>query len=244
MIKLLRLLILVVICSRSLLSFSQRDPVAKDKSVNLAGRFVVSVHKRISFLNRQLVLQSEYYVRKLMMEEAKLKRDFARVDANTTKDLFQDDPESRYLDYVRLLVSDSLRSTSIQGGSIPYADSVQWSLLFLSRYPIYQAPGLMAGQLTDALISLQQFEGKINLGEELCRYINTRKEQIRKSLRAQPAVPRHLRQLYSRYNQQVCYYSCLLQICKNMLNDPDQVTQAALKQLRQLPDFGAFIRIN
>jgi len=153
MIKLLRLLLLVAICFRPLFSYSQKSTDS------------------VSSLNRQLDLQTRYYVQKLIIIEMKFKKTLAGVDSNAAKGLFLDAPEGRYL--------------------------------------------CLAGKVT----SLKQFRGKIDVGEELCKSINTRLEQIGHVLDLQPFVPKHLRRLYSRYSQLFCYYSGLVQFCKDMPED-------------------------
>jgi len=240
----MRTIILVFFCSLGLASYSQERQQMDMKAINLPNRFLNDIDKRASSLEQEMDKRSERYIQKFLSQEKKLKKVFSKMDSNAAKMLFLSNPEGKYMSYLKAFRTKAAGSNKIGGEYIAYADSLQGSLKFLKAHPANLPTGVTGKQLEGTLASVQQLQGKINVGNELGQYITERKEQIKQFLSLQTKVPGSMQQLYSNYNKQLYYYSAQLQAYKGMLNDPDKIMLNALRVLNKVPAFAGFMKNN
>jgi hypothetical protein len=127
---------------------------------------------------------------------------------------------------------------------IPGVDSMQTALRFLGRLNSGQTgiQSLMPSQLQGAQSASQQLlqlQGTLQNANEVQSFLRQREQDLRDQL-MNSGVGKQLRAI----NQEAYYYQAQLSQYKDMLNDPDKMTQAVLGAVRQVPAFQKFWQQN
>jgi len=149
--------------------------------------------------------------------------------------------------YERLLAR--IRSTSSLAGGvtnasplrqyIPGVDSMQTALRFLGQLNTRTGmEGLLPSQLQgvqSAGQELLQLQGKVQQANEIQSFIRQREQDLKDQL-MNSGVAKQLRAI----NQEAYYYEAQLSQYKDMLNDPDKLTQTVMGMVRHVPAFQKF----
>jgi hypothetical protein len=214
---------------------------------NFPNRLFAKINRKTSDLGARLDKQTEVYLKRLSKNEAKLKTELYKKDSCSARCLFLNDPEQQYAAYVNKIRTDTtLNSVRPTGGQyLPYADSLQGSLSFLSKNPQLLSHSTVASAEVEGSVgNLQTLQGKMQQAEYSRQFVEERKEQIRQYIQMHANVSPAVSAIYSDYNKQLYYYQTQLNEYKDILNDPDKLLKTALGLLNKLPAFAAFMQKN
>jgi hypothetical protein len=217
-----------------------------NRVTNFPNNFLSKVNSKVNSLNKGLDKQTEKYLNKLARQEAKLKKKLYKLDSNATKNLFLSNPEQQYATYIQKIKTDSTFDPKKYSGQyLPYADSLQGSLSFMSKNPqIFSSSNINSSEVQNSLGRLRQLQAKMQNTELIQQYIQQRKEQIKQYLLQFAHLPPGISDIYNNYNREQYYYTQQIEEYKNTLDDPDKLFKTVLSLLDKLPVFQTFINNN
>jgi len=227
-------------------STAQDSSSALAKISGFPDRFLGSINKKTSTLDKALTDQTEKYLRRLQKKEERLKKKLYKLDSNATKNLFLLNTDQQYNVYLEKIRSDSSYDPRQSTGQyMPNADTLQGTLAFMKQNPQLLSSTKMApADVQSSLARLQQLQGKMQDADQLRQYIKERKEQIKQYLLQFAHVPPGITEIYNGYNQELYYYTQELKKYRESLDDPDELMKKAMGIVEKLPAFQAFIKNN
>ncbi|TAM94738.1 MAG: hypothetical protein EPN39_16715, partial [Chitinophagaceae bacterium] len=187
-------------------SLSQKIQHGSNDLQQLPSRYFVKVSSKADLFNRRITKRTEKSLRRLQKQEQKINRKLSKIDSVAAKGLALGNSIDSISHLQELMRSKVTKITSkIPGGKyIPYLDSLQTSLNFLSKYQpdlskaggiekdlsgslstLRQAQGdLMKAQggLRQAQADMQQLEGKLNQVQDIQQYIQQRQQLLTQAL--------------------------------------------------------------
>lgn len=211
-----------------------------DQLIRLPDKFFSRVNSKVAKLDEQLVSQTEKYLRRLAKKEEKLRRKLSRVDSNAAKQLFSNS-SAEYEKMIGKMKSATAGSGGLSGEYLPNIDSLGGVLSFLDNNKQKLSKELQ-GNAVKALQQFQQLQGRLKGAEEAKEFIRQRKQQLREMLGRYTKLPKGITNGLNDFNKEVYYYSQQVREYKEMLNDPDKLTQKALTLLNKLPVFQDFMK--
>lgn len=222
-----------------LLSIAQQGDKV-EQLMQVPGKFFSTVNNKVSKLDKQLMHQTEKYLRRLSKKEEKLKRKLSRIDSSAAKQLFSNS-SAEYERLIGKMKSGAANSGGLSGEYLPYTDSLKGVLSFLDNNKQKLSKKLQ-GDAGKALQQFQQLQGRLKGAEEAKEFIRQRKQQIREALGRYTKLPKGITNGLNDFNKEAYYYSQQVREYKEMLNDPDKLTQKALSLLNKLPVFQDFMK--
>ena len=223
------------------------DYSSLDKIANFPSKFLQNVNGKISFLQRQLNKQSKNYIKKLLKQEARLKKQASSLDSNAVKNVFSANAEKEYTSLLRRLQSDSTVANpkNTSGEYYPYIDSLQTTLSYLQQnQPLTDNSKISPEKVESTLKNLMVLQSKIQDADQLKQYIQQRKDQLKGYLSQFTTLSPGISKAYQNYNKQLYYYSEQVKSFRETLNDPDKRTKLALTILNKMPAFSKFMQKN
>jgi hypothetical protein len=235
----------ILLFTDPLCSYAQDASSVIDNTFNFPSKLFSRINDKTSRLNGQLAKQTERYLNKLSRQEARLRKKLYKLDSVKAAGLYTSNPEQQYALMIAKLSSDTARSVHSMGPEyLPYTDSLQASLAFMSKNPQMIPHGMNADQAATALAQLQTLETKFQDADEIKQFVRQRKEQIGQFLSGYSHLPSGISNTYNGYNKELYYYSEQLRQYRQMLNDPDKMLKRALTLLNKLPAFTTFMKGN
>lgn len=232
------LLILLAVIGLCLPCLSQESPSAVDKISGFPDKFFAAVNKKASTLESKLDRQTEKYLQQLLKEEKKLRKKLKKGDSAAAGLL--DDAEEKY---ARLKKELELGIARGRGQYFPKLDTLKTSLKFLQQHSeLLSSAGDIQEKIGASLKQVNGLQSKLQQTEQVKAFIKQRKEQIRQALGRYTKLPKGLSQSYTDFNKQFYYYSQQVKEYKELLNDPDKLTQKALAGISRLNVFQQFMK--
>lgn len=243
------LICLFVFTARSQVVISSNDssaPLSLNANLANPSKLISKTNNKLRNLDYDIDKQTKRYFNKLAKAESKLKRRILKRDSSASYTLFSYDPIQQFSNLKEKILTDSsVLSQGFSGQYIPYIDSLQGVLSFLSKVNLTNPDhNALSTDIAHSVGQIQQLQAKMQLAHELKQLMQQRKEQIKRYLLKYTSIPNSLRHEYDNYNKQVYYYSQQIQEYKNMLNDPDKMLTNALKVLNRFPAFNEFMKRN
>jgi hypothetical protein len=226
--------------------FAQQSDSIQDRINNFPARFFSHVQTESTDLDKDLTRQTEKYLQKLSTDDAKLKKKLYKLDSTSAARLYSTNPEATYTNLLQKLRNDSATIMRSMGSEyLPYLDSLQGTLAFLNKNPqLLNTSKILPANIQGSLSQLQQVETKLQDADQIKQFIQNRKAQIAQYLNQYSHLPSSITGIYQNYNKELYYYSDQVRQYREMLNDPDKMTQKALSLLNQLPAFTSFMKKN
>jgi hypothetical protein len=131
---------LVVLCLIQAASYGQSPDSAAGKALSFPTRLLGKLQSRTARLDQQLTQQTSSYLQKMQRREEKMRRKLSAVDSNAAKQLFAGSAQQYAALAQRIQTDTGTRNMPLSGTYIPYADSLQGALGFLTKNP-----GLLSG---------------------------------------------------------------------------------------------------
>lgn len=225
--------------------YAQEPSEPLGQTATIPSSFIDKIQANAAKLNRRLTRQTERYVAKMKNSEAGLKKELYKMDSNATKNLFLSDPRQQYDSLLSKFRSGrpSGLKNSTQTSYLPYADSLQGSLTFLSKNP-QLLKGSGAANIQPGLDDINQLQNKLQAADQIKQYVRERKAQIKAYLLQFAHLPPGVSTIYSDYNKDLYYLGQQLNTYKELLNNPDQLLIKTLSVLDQVPSFQVFMKSN
>lgn len=226
---------------------AQSDQTTFDKITNFPSGFIDKAKKKASSIESDLERQTEKYLQRLQKKEAKLKRRLSKIDSAAATQIFNS--ESQYAQLIKKMQQGSSQPTFVAGKTVrrgeylPGLDSLSGSLSFLSQNS-QLLPGNkdLQDKLGPSLSEIKDLQSKLAEAEDIKAFIRQRKEQIKAALSQYTNLPQGITNSYNDYTKELYYYTQQIKEYKDILNDPDKLTQKALSLLGKLPAFQNFMK--
>lgn len=216
--------------------------VGSDSLVQIPGKYLNSVDKKISGLDKQLTRQSEKYLNSLSRQEEKIHRKLAKLDSSRAKELLGDTKAVYEQLSKKLNAANGKLDKAFSGEYLPYLDSLQGSLGFLKDAKnIVSKSKDIQQKLGSSLQQVKQLQNKLQQADEIKRYVQQRQEQLKTLLSSYTNLPKSITKHLGKYQQDVYYYGRQVQEYKETLNDPDKLLKKVLATLQTLPAFKKFM---
>jgi hypothetical protein len=215
-----------------------------DKIVSFPTSFFSRANKKLERLNSNLDRKTEKYLSQLAAEEGKIRGRLYKVDSNSAKRLFLQDPVLAYRQQISKLHTDSSKLRGpISGEYLPYADSLNVSLNYLNQTPGILSSLKESSELQQSLVNIRQLRNRFQSADQIKQYVEQRKQQFRDVLR-QYVNNSALKKSVDAFNQRAYYCSEQIREFKEEFNDPDKILQKVLMILNKTPAFTNFMKQN
>lgn len=196
------------------------------------------VERNVAKIENKLQKTSEKVLNKVQKQEAKLKKVLSKKDSLLANTLF--DPTNKVYGKLsnKIKTSTEYLSKSNLNGYVPKLDSFQTAIKFLQL----KIPGLdneKVKSLSSLSSKINELQAKSITAVEIKQFIKERKQLISEQL-SRLGLSSKLKDL----NKDVYYFQQQLNEYKNILNDPDKLTNKLLSVVRELPAFKEFMKQN
>ena len=242
----LALSLAAALCLTATVSNAQTVDSALTKLSNFPTKLMSRINGQASSLNQQLARQTQKYLQHMARKEAKLRAQLYKTDSAKAATLYPNDPQQQYAALLQKFRQDSSRVfTSMGPEYLPYADSLQGMLGFLSKNPtaLNANPAQLAA-IQSSLAQVQQLQAKLQQADAIKQFIQTRNTQIQQALSQYSQLPSGVGNTMQGYNKEAYYYAEQVREYRQMLNDPGKMMQTALGLLNRLPAFTNFMKQN
>jgi chromosome condensin MukBEF ATPase and DNA-binding subunit MukB len=175
-----------------ILNFSVRAQHAgSDSLVQIPGKYLSSVDKKIEGLDKQLTRQSEKYLHSLSKQEAKILRELSKLDSSRAKEMMGDTKAAYEQLSQKLNAADGKLDKAFSGQYLPYLDSLQGSLGFLKDAGnIVSKSKDIQQKLGSSLEQVKQIQNKLQQADEIKRYVQQRQEHLKTLLNNYTNLPK------------------------------------------------------
>ncbi len=219
---------------------SQDSVSVLDKITGFPDKFFAKVSNKAATLESKLDKQTEKYLERLLRNEKKLRRKLARKDSAAAAELF-DNIEEQYATSPNLPLRGDYRSTEY----FAHLDTLKTSLSFLEQNSeVISSSENVVGKVQGSLKQVNVLQSKLQQSDQVKAFINRRRELIRQTLSRYTKLPKSISRTYQDLNKDVYYYSQQVREYKELLNNPDRLTEKALHSLTKLNVVQQFIREN
>ncbi len=196
------------------------------------------VERNVSKIEDKLQKSSEKVLNKVRKQEAKLKKELSKKDSLLANTLF--DPANKVYEKLsnKIKTSSTILSKSNLNGYVPKLDSFQTAVKFLqSKIPDLDNEKIKS--LTSLSSTINELQTKSINAVEIKQFIKERKQLITEQF-SKLGLATKLKKL----NKDVFYFQQQLSEYKNILNNPDRLTNKLLSVVRELPAFKEFMKQN
>lgn len=218
----------------------------------LPNRFIGQLNRKSAVLEDKLEKQTVKYLQRLARKEQKLKRRLQRTDSIAAQALF-DDTEATYAhlaksysrndDPADALTSPHASDFERRGRYAPYLDSITTSLKFLEQHPDWLGDAAKwKDQLQGSLGKLQGIQSKLQQADQVKAFIKQRKQQIKEVLSRNIRLPKSITRSYNDLNKDIFYYTQQVSEYRELLNNPDRLTERLLAELNRFDVFKRFMQ--
>ncbi|AXY74131.1 hypothetical protein D3H65_09165 [Paraflavitalea soli] len=193
--------------------------------------YLEQVQRRSLVLQEKIQQHTVRYLKKIEREEQKLLRKLVRHDSTAGRALKNN---------FNLLLSDSSIANNTDNPTVylPYKDTLQTSLLFLSQHPQLLQPGeQLSKQLTQSSAGMQALNRQLQQGSRINELLQQRQQLLIEKLEGL-GLTREIRRL----KQQVYYYNQQLNEYKELLQHPSKLERKVIDLLSAMPLFQDFMR--
>lgn len=212
-------------------------------------RYFAKVSSKADLFNRRMTKRTEKSLRRLQKQEEKINAKLLKVDSVAAKGLALGNSIDSISHLQELVRNKVTKITSrIPGGKyIPYLDSLQTSLNFLSKYQsdLSKVGGVEKGssgslsKLQEAQGNMQQLEGKLNQAQNVQEYIQQRQQLLNESLSKYGSL--FTKNLGS-ISKESYYFKTTIENYKELWQHPGQVESKAMELLNTMPAFTKFMQ--
>lgn len=220
-------------------AFAQPPNGDRTEFANKSARKITeAANRKLSFVETRLKKSSDWMLRKLHKEEARIQKKLAKLDSSKAARLLTNSQQ------VLNKADASLHriETRVQNlaQQFPAVDELKTTLGFLqstkSRAAVLQQ---QAQRFNDLKTKLAGVQSELERTAIIEQYLNERKQLLNEQLRGLN-FDRHL----TRINKHAGAYTQIVRDYKNILNDPVRLQQLALEKLKRIPAFNDFMARN
>jgi hypothetical protein len=202
---------------------------------------VDKIEKKYLLLNSDIEKVNEQTLKKLQKQEDKLKRKVFAKDSTLGKKLFYQQ-SNNYLAQLNELNTSKLGLKNISAMEyVPKLDSIKTAIKYLqqsniklSSLNVEKVKGLQGVSST-----IESLQSQLHETGDIQKLMKARKEELKQALEHIGLV-KELKQM----NKTLYYYQEQINSYKELLNDPDKMTEKAFSMVSELPAFKDFMRKN
>lgn len=227
-----------------------------DELQQLPSRYFAKVSSKADLFNRRMTKRTEKSLRRLQKQEEKINRKLSKIDSVAAKGLALGNSIDSLSHLQELVRNKVTKITSrLPGGKyIPYLDSLQTSLNFLSKYQsdLSKVGGVekdlsgsigklqeAQGGLRQAQADMQELEGKLNQVQDVQQYIQQRQQLLTQALSKYGSL---FSKNIGSISKEAYYYKATIENYKELWQHPDQVEAKAMELLNKMPAFTKFMQ--
>ncbi|GAA3946675.1 hypothetical protein [Chitinophaga oryziterrae] len=211
--------LIIVLCICSNLANAQDSTLE-----HLPKKYLSQVEHKSRRFEEQIDKRTDKALARLIKQEQKMKSRLWKIDSVGAKTIFNSSV-TRIADLKKGLQS------KLPAGGDAYLDTLQHTLKFLGQ------AGNTTSQLTNAMQSVQQLQGKLQYSEQVKNYINQRKQMLKEQLAQYTGFTKNLQKI----NKEAYYYGEQLKEYKSVYSDPKKAEVKAMALLKKLPVYNDFI---
>lgn len=207
-------------------------------------KFINKINNKSQMLDRLLKKQTIQYLQRLAHKEQQLKQKLACADTTEAKAFF-DDAALQYKQLVHQFSVDRLIIPAYPNAGkkyLPFIDSIQLLLAYLQQNGDLQYDAQKKDKLNQSLQQFTTLQLKLQQAEYIKAFIRERKEQLKQVFFHYTKLPKNVAKQFSDFNKDIYYYAQQVNECRELLDNPDRLTQKALSLLNCFPDFKEFIQ--
>ena len=237
-------------------SLAQKVQHGSNDLQQLPDRYFAKVSSKADLFNRRITKRTEKALHRLQKQEEKINSKLSKIDSVAVRGLALGNSIDSISHLQELVRSKVTKITSrIPGGKyIPYLDSLQTSLNFLSKYQsslskvgsvekdLSGSLGTLRqaqGDLMKARSDMQQLEGKLNQVQDIQEYIQQRQQLLTQALSKYGSL---FSKNIGSISKEAYYYKATIENYKELWQHPDQVEAKALELLNKVPAFTKFMQ--
>jgi hypothetical protein len=239
------LILLILLCCHGCYLVRAQDGTVIDKIAGFPNRFFDKITRKTTSLEDQLTRNTEKYLQRLYRREQKLKRKLSKIDSTGAAALFGD-AQQQYAGLIKKMKgTDSGSNQDGSGTYLAYVDSLKTSLSFLQENNQLIPGGNEAQQkIKSSLGSVNSLQAKLQQSDQVKAFVQQRQQQIKQALSRYTNLPGGITKTYKNFSKDLYYYSAQVKEYRELLNDPDQLTQKVLQLLNRVDAFQQFMRQN
>ena len=221
--------------------YAQDVPAQIEKLSQLPSKFLNRVESKIDAVNRKIEQQSQKYLSRLQKAESKVQARLAKLQPDKAQALLRS-ADDKYLQLQSKMKNPIPgQASNMAGEYMPYFDSLRTSLNFLSTKKD-ALNSKASDQLASAQSAMGAVQSRLEVSDEIYRYIHERQQQYQEQLSSMKNVPTGLLHSLDDYKKQAYYYNAQMQEYKSMLNEqPDKFVKKGLDMLAKLPEYQKFM---
>jgi hypothetical protein len=220
-------------------SASGQDSASGDISLSAAS--IRSIDRKINGLDDRLIRQTEKYLNSFARQEEKLFKQLEKTESSKTAELFGDAKKTYETLSQKLNSATGKFDRLTTGEYIAGLDSLQVSLAFLKDAAnIVSKTKDIRQQLGNTLNQVNQLQNKLQQTAAIQSYLQSRQQQIKEILSQYTGLPESISKHFTKYKQDIFYYSECIKDYKRLLNDPDRLLRKTLSTLQTIPAFSKF----
>ncbi|GGA82735.1 hypothetical protein [Puia dinghuensis] len=241
--KLVSLLTVFLVMQTAQCQWANKGPQPGDTVSNLppglSARFLRHVRDKTAGLDRQLMRETEKYLREMEGSEVGLKKKVSRMDADAADRIFGDIRERYRQLSARLQASGTAGDGPSLGGYVPSLDSLQNALLFFrqNKDRWAEGSGLANEDLSAALEKARILQGRIGAADQFKSVLDQRRQFLEQKLQSF-GMAKQLRGM----TKKIYYYKQQLADFRESLKDASVLQQKAMMLLSRLPTYQQFMR--
>ncbi|PWU02604.1 MAG: hypothetical protein C5B52_05130 [Bacteroidetes bacterium] len=211
---------------------------------SLPSKYFDQIDSKISGLDHKITCETSQYLNNLSRQEQKLSSKISKYDSSAAKAL--GNVTARYEKLASKMNTKSEKVSKILSGPyMPYLDSLEGSLSFLSQgKALLSESKEVQDRIAKSLEEVRQLKDKLNQTEAIKIQLLERQQQIKNLLSKYTNLPKNISKCFGKYQQDVYYYSQQIKELRQTLNDPSKVEQKLLEVLNHVPAFQDFISKN
>jgi hypothetical protein len=223
--------IFFILLATSISSFSQSRFDSLVNKIN-PDKWSRIVEKKVSRLEDKIIAKTEKTLRRLERTEKKIYRKQLNTKDSLIAKARLAELENKYQQLKGKIKNPSSLLPNAARQYLPHLDTLKTAFQFLNQSNI-------SGNVKDALLKIESFEGKLQQAEEIRKLIRERREQLKQELENLGLVKE-----LKKYNKEVYYYSEQLKEYKSILSDPKKIEKKAIELLSKTKFFQDFMRKN
>ena len=222
-------ILLCLAVSVSLFTYSQSKADSLLRKID-PGKLASSVEKRMDKLEKKLVQKSLTVLNRLEKQERKIYKKLLKGKDSTQARIKLEETKRKYAE-----LRNKIKDDSASGNSNIYIaklDTISGAMKFLNDSD-------STGKIKNALAVTNLLQNKMQQGEEIKKFIQERKTELKNQLQSLGLV-KQLKQ----YNREVYYYSEQLKEYRVLLKDSKKMERKAIELLSKTNVFKEFMRKN
>jgi hypothetical protein len=236
--NIIRFTLLIILIFSCLISVAQSPDSLFNAFLNIHGKYILTVDKKINSINEQIEKKSVRYISKFQRHEKKLLRKIEKLNPiNSTNSLINTD--EKYKEISQEIKGKTAGIDKIICGLYnPYLDSIGNSLSFLKQF------NSLGEKVKAPMDGYNRLQSKLNQSKKIKEFIAQRRDQISQLFSSYTKIPIAFQKQFNKLGKTAYYYSVQVKEYTELLKDSKKIEKKAFSILNKLPAFQKFMKQN